>query len=192
MPFQFTTSNLITGAMLLSLVLVIVFAVVIERRRRKSKGLRARFGSEYERAVQTHGSQKSAEAKLAGRETRVDKLNIRELTTAERDRYMADWLTVQSRFVDHPKGALTEADELVTALLQARGYPMASFEQRAEDLSVDYPVVMENYRAAQAIAVRPGRTDATTEELRTSMIHYRGIFDELIQVRKDTEIKSAA
>jgi len=189
---EFTNSNLITGAMLLSLLLVIVLAVVIERRRRKSKALRARFGSEYERAVLTHGSQGKAETKLAGRETRVDKLNIRELTTAERDRYMADWLTVQSRFVDHPKGALTEADELVTALLQARGYPVAGFEQRAEDLSVDYPAVMANYRAAQAIAVRPGRTDATTEELRTSMIHYRSIFDELIHVRKGDEVRSAA
>jgi hypothetical protein len=189
---EFTTSNLITGAMLLSLVLVAVLAVIVERRRRKSKGLRARFGSEYERAVVTHGSQSKAETRLAGRESRVDKLNIRDLSGTERERFMADWLVVQSRFVDHPKGAVTEADELVTSLLQTRGYPLTGFEQRAEDVSVDYPALMENYRAAQAIAVRLGSADATTEELRTSMIHYRAIFDELIQVKNGVAVGSAA
>jgi hypothetical protein len=192
MLMEFTNSTLITGGIVLALVAVVALAIFVELRRKKSSALRAKFGSEYDRAVVTHGSQGKAEAKLADRASRVDKLNIRELGATERERYLADWQTVQSRFVDHPKGAVTEADELITSLLQARGYPVGEFEQRAADVSVDYPRVMENYRAAQAIAVRTGKPDATTEELRTAMIHYRGIFDELIQVRELAAAKSAA
>ena len=100
---------------------------------------RNRFGSEYDRAVLKHGSPRKAEAKLADRETRVEALKIRDLGVTERDRFVAEWHTVQSRFVDHPKAAVTEADDLINALLEARGYPRASFEQRAADLSVTLP-----------------------------------------------------
>lgn len=187
------SSSMLTILMVVFGVLVLVLlGVYLYLRRKKSAGLRTRFGSEYDRAVATHGSERKAEAKLADREKRVDKLNIRDLGATERDRFVADWQVVQSRFVDHPKGAVTEADELVTSLLQARGYPLADFDQRAADVSVDYPRVMENYRTAQAIAVRNGGVDATTEELRSAMIHYRAIFDELIQVRKSALEKSAA
>jgi hypothetical protein len=192
MLMEITSTTLITGGIILALAAVVALAIYVEFRRKKSSALRAKFGSEYDRAVVTHGSQGKAEAKLTDRANRVEKLNIRELGATERERYLADWQTVQSRFVDHPKGAVTEADELITSLLQARGYPLAGFEQRAADVSVDYPRVMENYRAAQAIAVRPGKADATTEELRTAMIHYRGIFDELMQTRKPGEVRSAA
>jgi len=174
------------------ILVVVLLAVYVERRRKKTAALKNRFGSEYDRAVVTHGSERKAQAKLEDREKRVEKLNIRELGATERERFIADWLAVQSRFVDHPKGAVTEADELVTSLLQARGYPVAGFEQRAADVSVDYPLVMENYRAAQDIAVRHGKIDATTEELRTAMIHYRAIFDELVQVGKPGEVRTAA
>jgi hypothetical protein len=173
-------------------VVLVLLAVYLVRRKRKSAALRQHFGLEYDRAVVTHGSERKAEATLAGREARVEKLNIRELGATERERFVADWLTVQSRFVDHPKGAVTEADELVTSLLQARGYPLSGFEQRAADISVDYPLLIEKYRSAQAIAVRNGKADATTEELRSAMISYRSIFDELIQVTKPSEAKSAA
>jgi len=99
---------------------------------------------------------------------------------------------VQSRFLDHPKAAVTEADDLVNSLLEARGYPRASFEQRAADVSVSYPRVMENYRLAHDVAVRPNRVDATTEELRAAMIQYRAIFDELVQAQKPSEHQTAA
>ena len=122
----------------------------------------------------------------------MDALKIRELGANERARFVAEWQTVQSRFVDHPKAAVTEADDLIAALLEARGYPKDSFEQRAADVSVTYPRVMENYRVAHAIAVRPYRGEASTEELRTAMIQYRAIFDELAQAQKPQEKKSAA
>ena len=166
-----------------AVVLVIVVAVVlyVRKRRNTTAELRDRFGPEYDRAVKQHGSERKAEAKLADRETRVDLLKIRDLDLAERERYLAQWQAVQSRFVDYPKGAVTEADELVSSLMQTRGYPVADFDQRAADISVDHPRVVENYRSAHTIALRLGKGEASTEELRTAMIHYRSLFDELVQ-----------
>jgi hypothetical protein len=120
----------------------------------------------------------------------VGTLKIRELGVTERERFVTEWHTVQSRFVDHPKTAVTEADDLINALLEARGYPQAGFEQRAADVSVNYPRVMENYRVAHSIAVRLGQVEATTEELRTAMIQYRNIFDDLLQAPKTARNKN--
>jgi hypothetical protein len=142
--------------------------------------------------VKTHGSSRKAEAKLADRETHVKTLELRDLGVTERERFVADWQLVQARFVDHPKTAVNEADELISSLLVARGYPKGSFDQRAADISVSYPRVMEDYRLANGIAVRPGRVDASTEELRTAMIQYRTIFDELVQVQKPPAKRTAA
>jgi LPXTG-motif cell wall-anchored protein len=190
LPF---TNNQVT-LMLIGLFLIVAFAVGLYLKRRKNKtlALRNRFGSEYDLAVREHGSTQKAEAKLAGRETRVETLNIRELGAMERERFVSEWQAVQARFVDHPKTAVTEASDLINTMLLARGYPQAGFEQRAADVSVTYPHVMESYRTANSIAVRSGRADASTEELRTAMIRYRAIFDELIQTQKPLAKKSAA
>jgi hypothetical protein len=192
MLYHFTNTQLIIAAAVMVVVVVIAVAAYLQRRKAKTAAFRNRFGSEYERAVLEHGSPKKAEAKLADRETRVEALKIRDLGATERERFVAEWQTVQSRFVDHPQAAVTEADDLIAALLEARGYPKDSFEQRAADVSVTYPRVMENYRVAHAIAVRPSRVEASTEELRTAMIQYRAIFDELVQSQKNQEGKSAA
>ena len=189
---QFTSTQITVCLFVLLLVVAIAVGAYLKYREARTSAFKDRFGSEYDRAVQTHGSSQKAEAKLADRETRVETLKFRELTGTERDRFVAEWHIVQSRFVDHPKTAVTEADDLINALLLARGYPQAGFEQRAADVSVSYPRVMENYRLANAVAVRPGGVDATTEELRTAMIQYRAIFDELLQVPKASESKSAA
>lgn len=192
MPFHFTSIELIVAAVALVVVVLIAVAVYLRHRKAKTAAFRNRFGPEYDRAVLEHGSSRKAEAKLADRETRVEALKIRELGATERERFVAEWQTVQSRFVDHPKAAVTEADDLIAALLEARGYPKNSFEQRAADVSVTYPRVMENYRVAHAIAARPGLADASTEELRTAMIQYRSIFDELVQAKLAQEKKPAA
>ena len=180
-------------ALVVIVVLVAVVAIVLYERKRKNTtlGLKNRFGPEYDRAVKQHGSERKAEAKLADRETRVDLLKIRDLDMVERERYLTEWQTVQSRFVDYPKGAVTEADELVSSLMQTRGYPVADFDQRAADVSVDHPRVVENYRSAHAIALRLGRGEANTEELRTAMIHYRSLFDELAQVQTPADQRVA-
>jgi hypothetical protein len=192
MNLPFTNAQLIVAVFVLIVAVLIAVGAYLEHRKSKTRALRNRFGTEYDRAVVTHGSSRQAENKLADRETRVEALKIRDLEATERDRFVAEWHTVQSRFVDHPKAAVTEADDLVNALLEARGYPRVGFEQRADDVSVTYPRVMENYRRAHGIAVRPGQIEATTEELRTAMIEYRAIFDELLQAQKPGEHKVAA
>jgi hypothetical protein len=189
---QFTNAQIISAVVVLIFLVVVAVVGFVHRRGTRTLAFRNRFGSEYDRAVQEHGSSRKAEAKLADRETRVDALKIRELGAIERERFVAEWQTVQSRFVDHPKAAVTEADDLIAALLEARGYPKDSFEQRAADVSVTYPRVMENYRVAHAIAVRPGHAEASTEELRTAMIQYRTIFDELVQAQRPIETRTAA
>ena len=162
-------------------ILVIVALVWLYLRKRKSTtaGLRQKFGPEYDRAVLTHGSGRKAESKLEDREKRVEKLKIRDLDSTEREHFSKRWESVQSRFVDSPKGAVTEADDLVSSVMKARGYPLSDFDQRAADISVDHPRVVENYRSAREIALRVEK--ATTEDLRTAMIHYRALFDELLQ-----------
>jgi hypothetical protein len=192
MDFQFTNTQIALAVAALVLILAIVLAVYLQHRKTRTLALKNRFGSEYDRAVVTHGSAQKAEAKLADRETRVEALKIRDLAGAERERFIVQWESVQARFVDHPKAAVTEADDLVNALLLARGYPQTTFEQRAADVSVTYPRVMENYRLANDVAARHGRLDATTEELRTAMIQYRAIFDELLQPQKPGTVLSAA
>jgi hypothetical protein len=174
-------------------VLVIVAVVIwlyVRKRRGTTAGLRQKFGPEYDRAVLTHGSK--AEAKLADREKRMEKLNIRDLDAMEHERYSKQWQSVQSRFVDSPKGAVAEADDLVSSVMKARGYPVSDFEQRAADISVDHPRVVEDYRSAHGIALRVGKDAATTEDLRTAMIHYRSLFEELVQVPALLEKKEVA
>lgn len=190
--YFFTMTQIVVTSLVLVLVVGIAIAAFIERRRTRTLGLRNRFGSEYDLAVLKHGSTQKAEVKLADRETRVDTLELRELGMIERERFVTEWHTVQSRFVDHPKTAVAEANDLVNALLEARGYPVAGFEQRAADVSVHHPRIMENYRLAHGVAVRLGRVEATTEELRTAMIQYRAIFDELVQSQSTGEAKAAA
>jgi len=192
MGYNFTMIQLVVAAVVIVVLILVAVGVYIHRRRERTSAFRNRFGSEYDWAVMKHGSTREAETKLADRENRVGALNIRELGAIESERFVTEWHMVQSRFVDHPKLAVTEADDLINALLEARGYPHASFEQRAADVSVYYPRVMENYRVAHSIAVRPGQVEATTEELRTAMIQYRVIFDDLLQAPKQLETRTAA
>jgi hypothetical protein len=167
--------------LLVVLVAVGIVIYVVQRKKTQSLELRKRFGTEYERELAQKGSLNKAENALAARQARVEKLNLRPLPPAQRDRFVADWQTVQSRFLDHPKGSLIEADELVTSLMQARGYPVNGFDQTVEDISVNHPGIVEHYRSAHAVAVRPNTSDANTEELRSAMIEYRTLFDELVQ-----------
>ena len=192
MHFQFTNTQLTVAVVALFLVGATIIGLYLQRRKTRTSGFRNRFGSEYDRAVVTYGNSKKAEAKLADREMRVKFMKIRDLGATERERFVAEWQIVQGRFVDYPKPAVIEAGDLINAILQARGYPAAGFDQRAADLSVSYPRVMENYRLANAVTVRPGRADASTEELRTAMVQYRTIFDELIQVQPPNEKVAAA
>jgi hypothetical protein len=192
MGYYFTSMQLIVGAVVLLVLVLILVGALMERRKNRTQAFRDRFGTEYDRAVLDIGSAREAETLLAKRETRVEGLTIRNLSAKERELFVGEWHAIQSRFIDHPKAAVTEANALVDTILESRGYPRVSFEQRAADVSVDYPGIMENYRIAHAVAFRMSRLDATTEELRAAMIQYRTIFDELIQDQVPGETRNAA
>src|SRR5580700_4362759 len=180
------------AAAVIVIIALIAFMIVRKKRKSATADLRQKFGPEYDRAVLTHGSERKAEATLEGRKERVEKLNVRDLDRAESDKFSRDWQAVQSRFVDSPKGAVAEADDLVSSVMKVRGYPVSDFDQRSADISVDHPRVVENYRAAHAIALRVGKDQASTEDLRTAMIHYRSLFEELVELRVASERKEVA
>jgi hypothetical protein len=163
-------------------------AIVWYVQQQRSRHLRERFGPEYERMRTEVGDVKRAEANLAAREQRVQKLNIRALDAAEAARFGEVWRNVQTLFVDDPRGAINEADHLVNEVMTAKGYPVSDFEQRAADISVDHPTVVEHYRAARAIAERNRTNTASTEDLRQAVIHYRALFTDLLE-QKPSELK---
>jgi hypothetical protein len=146
--------NTTTIVILAVVVVLIAVAAFFYLRRRRSENLRKQFGSEYKRAVKQYGDERKAEAELAEREKRVRKLDIRGLTREERNRFSDNWKKTQARFVDAPSPAVSEADGLVKELMLARRYPVGEFDQRAADISVDHPDVVNNYRDAHEIAER--------------------------------------
>jgi hypothetical protein len=162
----------------------VVFAIVgiaLSMRKRRTETLRTQFGNaEYTRAVAEGGSQQKAEAALDARAARVEKLHIKPLGAGDRTRFIDSWAKVQSRFVDGPGSAVTDADQLLVDVMSTRGYPVSDFEQRANDISVDHPLVLENYRAAHQSALRQAKGEADTEDLRQAMIHFRTLFEELV------------
>jgi hypothetical protein len=164
---------------------ILILASVFTRKRR-TDNLRKRFGPEYDRTVHEFGPER-AESKLHEREKRVGKFSIRPLSVSERQHFLAEWRATQSRFVDDPRGAAEDADALVNKVMQSRGYPMSAFEQRADDVSVDHPRVVDNYRAAHEIAIRQRSGEATTEDLRSALIYYRSLFDDLLETTSTTE-----
>src|ERR1041385_4910010 len=174
------------------IVLVGIAAWLILRKRRTGR-LRTQFGgAEYDRAVKEDGSRRHAEAGLKERAQRGEGLNIRPLSSGDRARFVDSCRRVQLRFVDGPGGAVTEADQLLRDVMTTRGYPVSDFEQRAADISVDHPLVMENYRRAHEIAVRQTHGKANTEDLRQAMIHYRTLFEELVGQPELASAKAAS
>ena len=173
-----------------TLTLVIVIGVVLIGivgiasamflKKQKTERLQTRFGPEYARAVEESGGRRKAEAGLEQRQKRVEGFAIRPLAASDRERYLASWHKVQAEFVDDPKKSVSEADQLLGDVMSTRGYSVGEFEQRSADISVDHPLVVENYRAAHEIAMRHASGQATTEDLRQAMIHYRTLFDELV------------
>jgi len=168
-----------------AVVLVVAAAVWMAFRKRRSGQLQERFGPEYERAVDEQGGRWKAESELAGRQRRREKLEIRSLDPAARERYTAEWQATQARFVDEPAGAVTQADRLVIQVMSDRGYPMEDFEQRSADISVDHPHVVDDYRAGHAISMANEHGRASTEDLRQAMVHYRRLFEDLLESRRE-------
>jgi len=168
------------------LVLLVVIGVAIglwlyARQRQKHEELREQFGPEYGHAVESYGSRGAAEHELTKRTERVEQLHIQPLAPERSAQYAEQWRLVQAEFVDDPERAIGKADALIAEVLQARGYPMGDFEQRAADVSVEHADVVDHFRAAHAVAIRVPRGEATTEDMREAMLHYRTLFDDVIE-----------
>lgn len=174
---------LVIVVVIIAVIALAAIAFVTSRKRRSGK-LRERFGPEYDRVLQQEGDRRKAEGVLEFREKRREKFKIRPLSETDKSSFAVRWREVQARFVDDPRGAVTVADALVTEVMQARGYPIGEFDQRAADISVDHPIVVENYRAGHGIAVRHSSGQASTEDLRQAMVHYRVLFQELLEERQ--------
>lgn len=169
-------------AILIALVAAaVVFGAVMYAQRRKSQQLRSHYGAEYIATVDELGDRRKAEAELKRREKRVEKFDIHPLTPEQADRFASRWRRVQAEFVDDPRSAIGDADDLIGEVMRARGYPVSDFEQRAVDLSVEHPKLVSHYRIAHEVALRHTRGQADTEDLRQAMIHYRELFADLVE-----------
>jgi len=180
----------IVVVLLILLVVVAGVAFWMYRQKRQTEELRDRFGPEYDRAVRSEGDRSRAEADLRAREQRVDELDIRPLSNAEREQFAQRWRSTQTQFVDDPAGATKEADGLVMEVMQARGYPMGDFDRRAADISVDHPGVVDHYRVAHSIAQRIDDGSEDTEQLRSALVHYRALFEDLLDTREATPMEA--
>jgi FtsZ-interacting cell division protein ZipA len=166
---------------------VLVVAGFILMRRRRTEELQSRFGPEYERALKETGDKSKAETELQRREKRVEKLSIRPLDPAQRERFSGEWQRVQAEFVDNPENSVRDADILLQEVMRTRGYPVENFDQVAADVSVDHPTVVQHFRTAHDIARRHSKGEGNTEDLRNAMINYRALFDELVAVSPTTD-----
>ena len=175
------TTYILIIAVALGLMVVGVILGPIFARRKRAERLHGHFGSEYDHTVETLGDEKKAQTELEERQKYVKALDIHPLSATERERYLADWTAVQSKFVDEPGDAIVNADRLIMEVMQLRAYPVSDFEQRAADVSVSYPTLVSNYRAARVIALKNQEHQADTEELRQAMIYYRSLFEELLE-----------
>jgi hypothetical protein len=169
-------------------IVLAILVVAIVAIRKRSTGLRSQFGPEYDRAVAATGSRERAEVELAGRQKRVKHFQLRELSPGARKRYAEEWRAVQARFVDAPGPAVAEADHLLVSAMRDRGYPMEDFEQRISDLSVDHAEDVNHYRAAHAISLKNERAEATTEDLRQAIVHFRALFERLLGTNPNAAI----
>ncbi len=184
-----TTTLVIVIAVIV--IALVGFAAILILKMHKTERLRTRFGPEYARVVEESGGRRKGEAGLEKREKRVEAFAIRPLATSDREHYIASWHKIQTEFVDDPKNSVTQADQLLGDVMSTRGYSVSEFEQRSADISVDHPLVVANYRAAHEIAVRHAAGQASTEDLRQAMIHYRTLFDELVGEPEMARAKAA-
>jgi hypothetical protein len=159
-------------------------------RARRTQSLQDRFGREYDRTVEHVGDKRDAERELRDREKRHEQLNLRPLSPPQRQRYVDEWQVTQGRFVDDPPGAVAEADRLVQRVMKDRGYPVDDFEQRVADISVEHPDLVEKYRTAHGVAQASERGEASTEDLRHSVRHYRALFLELLDIEDVDDVTS--
>jgi hypothetical protein len=175
-------NNTITIILVAVAVLILVGLLAMAFKRfQRSRQLRERFGPEYERVVNETGDRQKAEAELESRLSHVEALDIRPLSAEEVNRFSLEWQSTQAEFVDEPLASVQKADRLIREVMKARGYPVEDFEQRAADISVDYPELVADYRGLHMIAIKEADEQVSTEEMRQAMVHGRALFENLVQ-----------
>lgn len=184
-----TTNTLIIALAVLVILVVGGILAVAFHARQRSKNLKNDFGPEYDNAMEEIGDRHKAENVLAERKSRVESLNIRKLSLDEQNHFIMKWGMLQSDFIHDPSGNVEDADRLVTEVMLARGYPMVPLEQRMEDLSVNNPDVVSDYREAADIAARSHEGEVDTETLRQAMLHYKSVFDEVLGKDPNREVE---
>ena len=175
-----TNAIVIIAALAIAVIVAIGVAIWLAAKKRRTEELRSKFGPEYNRMARAEGDAAKAESLLLEREKRVKKLDIKPLTTEQRNEFADEWERAQAEFVDDPTAAVVHADALVQEVMKVRGYPVVDFAQRVADVSVDHPAVAQNYRLAHDIATRHERGDVGMEKLREAMLHYRALFADLL------------
>jgi hypothetical protein len=178
-----------TWVFIIIAILAVAFGAFMYVQNVRTRQLRGKFGPEYDRVVHDKGDPRKAEEELLNRQKRIEKMHIRQLSHDESVRFSNSWRNVQAQFVDTPREAVAEADRLVREVMTTRGYPMGDFEQRAADISVDHPQVVEHYRAAHNLALRDASNDASTEDLRQAMVHYRALFEDLLSPVTNNQVE---
>jgi hypothetical protein len=175
------------GWVLIAVAAVVLVALIVMRltAKRRTSELQEQFGPEYDRTVDQSKNRREAESQLAARAERREQLDIRPLSAAASERYEAQWSKIQAQFVDSPQAAVAAGDSLIQDVMRDRGYPVQDFDQRAEDVSVDHPQVVENYRKGHELAVASANGNGSTEDLRQAMRHYRALFSELLRPAED-------
>ncbi|HEX7566993.1 MAG TPA: hypothetical protein VF355_00350 [Anaerolineaceae bacterium] len=174
-------TTLIIAVVLIVLIMGVILGLSFFTRRKRSERYQDKYGAEYDHTIKTAGNDKKAQAELNDRKKHVETLDIRPLSDGEREGYLAEWTAIQAKFVDQPGQATVEADHLIMKVMQMRAYPVSDFDQRAADISINYPALVSNYRAAREIAIKNEHQQASTEELRQALIYYRSLFDELLK-----------
>jgi len=180
-----------TATMIVAAVILLVIGGllgVLFARRQRTKRLQDKFGSEYERTLNETGDQRQAENELEARLEHVKSLEIRPLSADEIDRFTGEWQSTQTEFVDEPLVSIQKADRLIREVMKSKGYPVEDFEQRAADISVDYPDLVVDYRGLHLIAVKDDEDEVSTEEMRQAMIHGRALFEDLVKKEADVEV----
>ncbi|MDQ2585674.1 MULTISPECIES: hypothetical protein [Saccharothrix] len=185
------STGVVIGLIVVALI-VVAGVAFMARSSMQRKRLRSKFGPEYDRALEGKGDRTAAERELAEREREHAKLDLRPLDPGARDTYARNWTAIQEQFVDEPSAAVGQADRLVTDLMAERGYPTEGYEKRVSLLSVEHANTLGHYRDAHEIRQRQDRGEASTEDLRNAMVHYRTLFEDLLGSRQDGERREGA
>jgi hypothetical protein len=178
---------ILIGASVVIVIAAVLVAATVANSRRKTRRLKQHYGAEYQRLASQAGGRQAAEQELIARERKREKLNIVPLRPAARSDFTTRWQQVQTRFVDDPATAVGVADRLVTDVMHERGYPVDDFDRRAADISVDHPQIVQNYRAAHGIHLSQLHGDVSTEQLREAFVHYRALFETLLDTTADND-----